>query len=121
MLANHAARLGFRSDALAMVAVLAQPWADVVLNGAVNLDQLNSNLAASGVRWDQKANQLLGACRVARQILGQSCWTDVELRTLASKASAYSTGSGGRPVPFLLRRQPEFLFLGIVSLGHGEA
>lgn len=37
---------GATPDALALAAVLAQPWADVVLSGAATVDQLRSNLAA---------------------------------------------------------------------------
>jgi aryl-alcohol dehydrogenase-like predicted oxidoreductase len=36
-------------DALALAAVLAQPWADTVLSGATTLPQVQSNLAALGV------------------------------------------------------------------------
>ena len=38
---------GATPDALALAAVLAQPWVDVVLSGAATVDQLRSNLAAS--------------------------------------------------------------------------
>jgi aryl-alcohol dehydrogenase-like predicted oxidoreductase len=38
--------LGTRPDAVALAAALAQPWADVVLSGAVTVGQLRSNLAA---------------------------------------------------------------------------
>jgi aryl-alcohol dehydrogenase-like predicted oxidoreductase len=48
-------------DALALAAVLAQPWADVVLSGAATVDQLKSNLAAVAVPWDGEASQLIGA------------------------------------------------------------
>ena len=41
-----AQRLGVRPDALALAAVLAQPWADCVLSGAVRVEQLESNVAA---------------------------------------------------------------------------
>jgi aryl-alcohol dehydrogenase-like predicted oxidoreductase len=40
--------------------VLAQPWADVVLSGAANVDQLKSNLVAVGTRWDIDAGQRFG-------------------------------------------------------------
>jgi aryl-alcohol dehydrogenase-like predicted oxidoreductase len=36
-------------DALALAAVLAQPWADVVLSGAATVEQLRSNVAALDV------------------------------------------------------------------------
>ena len=35
--------------ALAMAAALSQPWADVVLSGAVTEDQLRENLAAQDI------------------------------------------------------------------------
>jgi aryl-alcohol dehydrogenase-like predicted oxidoreductase len=37
-------------DALALAAILAQPWADVVLSGAATIDALQSNLRALDVR-----------------------------------------------------------------------
>jgi aryl-alcohol dehydrogenase-like predicted oxidoreductase len=61
MLTKDAARLDTRMDALALAAVLAQPWADVVLSGAANVDQLNSNVAVQGVQWDKDASHLLDA------------------------------------------------------------
>jgi aryl-alcohol dehydrogenase-like predicted oxidoreductase len=60
-LTEEATRLGTRLDAVALAAVLAQPWADVVLSGATNVDQLRSNLAAQAVHWDKQASQLLDA------------------------------------------------------------
>nr|WSX74416.1 aldo/keto reductase [Streptomyces sp. NBC_00899] len=39
--------LGERPDATALAAALAQPWADVVLSGAVTVGQLRSNLTAT--------------------------------------------------------------------------
>jgi aryl-alcohol dehydrogenase-like predicted oxidoreductase len=41
-----ATRRGATIDGVAMAAALAQPWADVVLSGAVTVSQLQSNLAA---------------------------------------------------------------------------
>jgi aryl-alcohol dehydrogenase-like predicted oxidoreductase len=38
-------------DALALAAVLNQPFADVVLSGAAQADHLHSNLAAIQVAW----------------------------------------------------------------------
>ena len=46
-------------DALALAAVLAQPWADVVLSGAATIEQLHSNLAALQVEWDEDTDQRL--------------------------------------------------------------
>jgi aryl-alcohol dehydrogenase-like predicted oxidoreductase len=39
-------------DAVALAAVLANPWADVVLSGAVAAGQLQANLAAIQVELD---------------------------------------------------------------------
>jgi aryl-alcohol dehydrogenase-like predicted oxidoreductase len=41
-----AAKAGVSPDAVALAAVLAQPWVDVVLSGAVTVSQLESNVAA---------------------------------------------------------------------------
>lgn len=38
--------MGLTTDALALAAVLAQPWADVVLSGAATVEQLKSNARA---------------------------------------------------------------------------
>ena len=46
-------------DVLALAAVLGQPWADVVLSGAVSVDQLGSNLAALDVRVDNDLQERL--------------------------------------------------------------
>ncbi len=43
-LKREAQSRGSTLDALALAAALAQPWADVVLSGAVTGDQLDSNL-----------------------------------------------------------------------------
>ncbi len=56
-----AARLGVSLDALALAAILGQSWADAVLSGAATVEQLNSNLAAMRVRWDQAADEELRA------------------------------------------------------------
>ena len=48
-------------DALALAAVLAQPWADVVLSGAATVDTLRSNLAALDVTWDAQLDERLAA------------------------------------------------------------
>jgi aryl-alcohol dehydrogenase-like predicted oxidoreductase len=46
-----AARLGASSDAVAIAAILARPWVDVVLSGASTPEQLESNLAALELSW----------------------------------------------------------------------
>jgi aryl-alcohol dehydrogenase-like predicted oxidoreductase len=53
------ARLGVGADAVAMAAVLARPWADVVLSGAATVAQLESNLRACAVQWDPALEQFL--------------------------------------------------------------
>ncbi|MEV4128630.1 aldo/keto reductase [Nocardia sp. NPDC049707] len=44
-----ARQTGTSCDAVALAAVIAQPWADIVLSGAATVDQLTSNLAATHV------------------------------------------------------------------------
>jgi aryl-alcohol dehydrogenase-like predicted oxidoreductase len=39
--------------------VLAQPWADVALSGATTVEQLESNLAALGVDYDDELDRRL--------------------------------------------------------------
>jgi aryl-alcohol dehydrogenase-like predicted oxidoreductase len=46
-------------DALAIAAVLARPWADVVLSGAATVAQLASNLAARALTWDDELERRL--------------------------------------------------------------
>jgi aryl-alcohol dehydrogenase-like predicted oxidoreductase len=55
VLEGEATRLGTSLDALALAAALARPWADVVLSGASNAEQLHSNLGATTVAWDLEA------------------------------------------------------------------
>jgi aryl-alcohol dehydrogenase-like predicted oxidoreductase len=55
VLEAEAGRLGTTIDALALAAVLAQPWVDVVLSGAVTGEQLKSNLGALAVGIDEVA------------------------------------------------------------------
>jgi aryl-alcohol dehydrogenase-like predicted oxidoreductase len=51
-------RLAASGDALALAAALAQPWADVVLSGAVSAAMLRSNLAALDLRYDGSLDHL---------------------------------------------------------------
>jgi aryl-alcohol dehydrogenase-like predicted oxidoreductase len=55
VLQREAFRLETSLDGLALAAVLAQPWADVVLSGAATAAQLESNLKCLEVRWDDRA------------------------------------------------------------------
>jgi aryl-alcohol dehydrogenase-like predicted oxidoreductase len=48
-----AAEAGASIDALALAAVMAQPWADVVLSGAAQVDQLYANVKALDVTWNE--------------------------------------------------------------------
>ena len=57
-LRKEAAARGTTIDALALAAALSQPWADVVLSGAVTRDQLESNVKSIALR--------AGTCRLAR-------------------------------------------------------
>lgn len=54
-----AERLGTTPDAVAIAAVLARPWVDVVLSGAATVAQLTSNLGACSIRWDPAIEQFL--------------------------------------------------------------
>ncbi|MDQ1006879.1 aryl-alcohol dehydrogenase-like predicted oxidoreductase [Streptomyces sp. V4I23] len=49
-LRDIADQTGASCDAIALAAVAAQPWANVVLSGAATVDQLTSNLAAARVQ-----------------------------------------------------------------------
>ena len=51
-------------DAIAIAAALAQPWADVVLSGAVTVDQLRSNLTALDVHLRSDELTLMAAMAV---------------------------------------------------------
>lgn len=51
VLREEAVRLHTTVDAVALAAVLAQPWADVVLSGAATAEQLASNLRALALEW----------------------------------------------------------------------
>jgi aryl-alcohol dehydrogenase-like predicted oxidoreductase len=50
---------GLAPDALALAAVLAQPWSDVVLSGAATVGQLRENLAARDVGFDDDLDAAL--------------------------------------------------------------
>jgi aryl-alcohol dehydrogenase-like predicted oxidoreductase len=54
-----AERLGATSDALALAAVLARPWVDVVLSGAATREQLLSNLGALELSWSAELDDEL--------------------------------------------------------------
>ena len=58
-LAEAARERATTPDALALAAVLAQPWVDVVLSGVATVDTLRSNLAALDVAWDAELEERL--------------------------------------------------------------
>jgi aryl-alcohol dehydrogenase-like predicted oxidoreductase len=61
ILERQAARLNTTIDALALAAVLAQPWAGVTLSGATTVAQLVSNAQALNVALDDQALDALAA------------------------------------------------------------
>jgi aryl-alcohol dehydrogenase-like predicted oxidoreductase len=61
ILADISRELGFSIDALALAAVMAQPWADIVLSGAVRKSHLISNLHALEIAWTDELESRLAA------------------------------------------------------------
>jgi aryl-alcohol dehydrogenase-like predicted oxidoreductase len=61
--ADAARSLGTTADALALAAVLAQPWPDVVLSGAATPEMLASNLGAAQVEIGEELLEPLGTLR----------------------------------------------------------
>jgi aryl-alcohol dehydrogenase-like predicted oxidoreductase len=61
VLQEAAADAGAPPDALALAAVLARPWADVVLSGAASVETLHSNLRAGEVVWTPALEDRLAA------------------------------------------------------------
>jgi aryl-alcohol dehydrogenase-like predicted oxidoreductase len=59
--AEQARRLGKTPDAVALAYAMEQPWADVLLSGAVSVEQLGDNLAAAELRLDDEARAALHA------------------------------------------------------------
>jgi aryl-alcohol dehydrogenase-like predicted oxidoreductase len=60
-LAAAARERGTTEDAVALAAALAQPWADLVLSGAATVAQLQSNLAARELVWDDELERRLAS------------------------------------------------------------
>jgi aryl-alcohol dehydrogenase-like predicted oxidoreductase len=63
LLTDAAREAGVGPDALALAAVLAQPWVDVVLSGAATVETLTSNLAALSLEVDASLLERLGGLR----------------------------------------------------------
>ncbi len=59
VLERLAAEKGTTIDALALAAVLAQSWADIILSGAAQARHLESNLKALDVEWDNEMDKQL--------------------------------------------------------------
>ena len=57
--AAQARRLGSTPDAVALAYAIERPWADVVLSGAVTVEQLHDNLASADLRLDDEAREAL--------------------------------------------------------------
>jgi aryl-alcohol dehydrogenase-like predicted oxidoreductase len=62
-LEQAAAEAGATPDALALAAVLARPWADVVLSGASRVETLRSNLRAIDIAWSDELERHLAPLR----------------------------------------------------------
>jgi aryl-alcohol dehydrogenase-like predicted oxidoreductase len=60
LLDTVAARLGTTADAVAIAALLARPWVDVVLSGAATVEHLRSNLRAHEIDWTPDLEEELG-------------------------------------------------------------
>jgi hypothetical protein len=58
-----------------MSAALAQPWAGVVLSGAVTVDTLRSNLGASPSLWDDDLAGLVEPAEVYWAERSRRSWT----------------------------------------------
>jgi aryl-alcohol dehydrogenase-like predicted oxidoreductase len=61
LLAKIAKERGTTPDAVALAAVLAQPWAEVALSGATTVEQLRSNLAALDLDYDEELDRRLAS------------------------------------------------------------
>jgi aryl-alcohol dehydrogenase-like predicted oxidoreductase len=61
LLERVAAQQGTTIDALALAAVLAQPWATVVLSGVAAMEHLRSNVEALAVDWDGETAETLAS------------------------------------------------------------
>ncbi len=66
--AAQARRLGTSADAVALAYAIEQPWAHVVLSGAVSVEQLRDNLASADLRLDDEARGALRALAVPAEM-----------------------------------------------------
>ena len=68
ILKREAQRLRTTTDAVALAAVLSQPWVDVVLSGAATIEHLQSNLKAVKVIWDAEADSRLNELAESQEV-----------------------------------------------------
>jgi len=68
ILNREAHRLNTTLDAVALAAVISQPWVDVVLSGAATIEHLQSNLKAVKVKWDEEADTLLNELAESQEV-----------------------------------------------------
>lgn len=64
-LREEAASRNLGIDALALAAVLAEPWVNIVLSGAATIEHLDSNLQAIDIAWDDALGERLESLREA--------------------------------------------------------
>ncbi len=78
LLSEVAAEAQTGLDGVALAAVMAQPWADVVLSGAVQTGHLTANLKALDVQWrdtfDDHLNSLVESAEVYWQTRSGLAW-----------------------------------------------
>lgn len=72
LLQEIATEKGTTVDALALAAVLAQPWVDVVLSGAAVVEHLKSNVGAMTVEFDEETGVRLQSLRELPEIYWQT-------------------------------------------------
>ena len=63
-IAEQARRLATTPDAVALAYVMERPWSDVVLSGAISVEQLRDNLATLELHLDDEARHALNAMAV---------------------------------------------------------
>ena len=68
LLRREAARLDTTVDALALAAVLAEPWVSIALIGATTVEQLESNLRVTSVEWTAETAERLGALEMPSDV-----------------------------------------------------
>ena len=98
-LARFAARASATPDAIAIAAALAQPWATVVLSGAVSTAQLQSNLAALRFTTSSSIACRTRIGRVRCGVLVCAVGTPLGLRTACSRQGGPSRADASMRSP----------------------